>query len=347
MAQTSLPKQLTQRTPLQEIIPLETPFSVLVSPMDYCNIKCVFCPFHGVVTGDNRDPGIMPLEMFQKIVDQLSKFPGRLRAFVFCGRGEPTLHRELPKMIAYAKKMDIADEIRLTTNGFLLEPSLNEALIESGLDYIRISVPAIDDETCFRLTGAKLDLEAYISNIRNLYEHKHPNMTVFCKTTNVAMGGGNGRDEDSKQRETFYSKFQDCCDYCFVETVVSQVPKKLSEKEQLEVGIYGSKENNVYHVCNDYSPVCERMFYHMTINSNGDVFPCDLNENAGLHLGNVREKNLYDIWNSDRFNQLRLSFLQGAVPESCKECGVFSFDFSNDLHKHSDEIIKRIIHNRL
>ena len=315
--------------------------------MDHCNIKCVFCPFHGIVTGDNRDPSIMSLELFQKIVDQLSKFPERLKAFVFCGRGEPTLHRDLPKMIAYAKKMDIADEIRLTTNGFLLEPRLNEALIESGLDYIRISVPAIDEKTCLRLTGAELNLEAYVSNIRNLYEKKRPEMTVFCKTTNAALREENNGKISEGKEEDFYLKFQNCCDYCFVESVVSQVPKKLSAEEKVKIGISGSEKTNVYNVKNEYSPVCERLFYHMTINSNGDVFPCDLNENTGLHLGNVKEKNLYDIWNSDRFNQLRLSFLQGSVPESCKECGVFSFDFSNDLHKYSDEIIKRIIQDRL
>ena len=35
---------LVNRTKLEEVIPLDTPFVVFVDPSDACNFKCKFCP---------------------------------------------------------------------------------------------------------------------------------------------------------------------------------------------------------------------------------------------------------------------------------------------------------------
>ena len=343
MAKKSIPVQLSKRTPLQDLIPLDTPYSILLSPMDFCNIKCVFCPFHGEVKGDNRPPAIMSFELFQKIIDQIAEFPQKIKTLVFCGRGEPTLHKDLPKMIAYAKEKDVAEAIRLTTNGFNLSPELNCQLIDAGLDYIRISVPAMDEQTCLELTGAKLDLENYIKNIKDLYDNKHEAMTVFCKTTNVALGAKNGGSVNQELAEKFYSAFDKCCDYCFIENIVPQVPHKLSNEEKEKMWIGNTDTQNVYLVENEGSPICERLFYHFTINSSGNVYPCDLNENEKLLLGNVRETTLKEIWRGDVLKEIRLAFLKGHVPASCINCSVFQFDFPNELHKHTDSIINRLM----
>ncbi len=343
MAQKNLPAQLTKRTALQDLIPLDTPFSVLVSPIDFCNIKCVFCPFHGEVRGDNRPHAVMPLELFKTIADQLAQFPDKLKTLVFCGRGEPTMHKDLPEMIAYAKSKNIADEIRLTTNGFNLSPELNRRLIDSGLDYIRISVPAIDEQTCFELTGARLNLENYISNIKNLYDNKRKDMTVFCKTTNVALGAKNNGTVNPSLAEKFYTAFDNCCDYAFIENIVSQVSHELSEEEKEKMWIKNTQKQNVYLVDNQGSPVCERLFYHFTVNSSGNVYPCDLNESENLFMGNVNKTTLKEIWNSKKYLNLRLAFLKGNVPASCTNCSVFTYDFPNELHKHADFICEKLL----
>lgn len=342
MAQKTVPIQLSQRTPLQELIPLDTPFSVLLSPIDHCNIKCVFCPFHGEVRGDTRPPAIMSFELFQTIIDQLAEFPHRLKTLIFCGRGEPTLHQDLSKMISYAKEKDVADAIRLTTNGFNLSPELNRRLIDSGLDYIRISVPAIEEETCYNITGTRLNLERYIENIKDLYDHKREGMTVFCKTTNVALGARDGGAVDPVLAEKFYKAFDSCCDYAFIENIVPQVPRELTDAEKEKMWIGGTEKQNVYLVENPGSAVCERLFYHFTVNSLGNIFPCDLNENEALLLGNVRTSSLKEVWNGDKLFQLRMAALKGAIPETCQGCGVFYYDFPNELHKYAESICERL-----
>lgn len=345
MAKKSLPVQLTERTPLQEVIPLDSPYSVLLSPTDYCNIKCVFCPFHGKVKdGSLRKPEIMSFDLYKTIIDQLTEFPNKLRALIFCGRGEPTLHKNLPEMIRYAKEKNITDSIRLTTNGFNLSPELNRRLIDAGLDYMKISVPAIDKQTCFDVTGVMFDLEKYIGNIRHLYESKGDNMTIYCNIKNVALGGIGRGEPIPVLAEQFYSMFDKICDYCHIENIVPQVIRNLTKNELREMWIENFEWKSIYNFSDNFeTSVCERLFYHFTVNSIGNVFPCDLNEKEGQLLGNVKNTTLQKIWNGDILNKLRIAFLKGETPLSCAECSVIKYDYPNNLHKYADILCRRLL----
>lgn len=341
MAIRSLPIQLKNRTPLQDLIPLDTPMSILVSPTDYCNIKCIFCPFHGPTAETSREKTIMSLDMFKNLVEQMRAFPRRTKTLIFCGRGEPTLHKELSQMISFAK--NAVDSIRLTTNGINLSPALNRELIESGLDYIKISVPAIDVQAAFDITGVQMDLKQYIQNIRNLYQNKPSSMTIYCKISNIALGGAGG-EHDPVMEERFYSMFDDVCDYCFIENIAPV--KSNSTTETLEkMGIQNFSDKNIYGLPDrdTNTPICERLFYHLTIMSNGDVFPCDLNVGDSLLLGNVQHTTLQDIWNGDALKNIRLAFVKGHTPESCADCGGILYDYPNNLHKYANVIYQRLV----
>lgn len=343
MAKKSLPIQLTNRVALQDVIPLDTPYSVQLCPTDYCNIRCIFCPFHGEAQTEWRSPSMMTLDSFKVVIDRLAEFPNKVKTLVLCGRGEPTLHKKLPEMIAYAREKGVADEIRLTTNGFNLSPELNRRLIDAGLDYIKISVPAIDEQTCLEITGAKLDLEKYIANIKNLYDNKREGMTVYCKTSNIALGAKNGCEIDSEKEKKFYSLFDNCCDYSFVENIVFMAKQEITEEAKEKIWIGNSKPKNTYCLENNGSPVCERTFYHFTINSLGEVYPCGDSEDPSLLMGNALNESLVEIWNSKKYFDLRMAFLKGDIPEFCKKCNVFSYEYPNNLHKHADAICERLL----
>lgn len=61
---------LKNRTKLEEVIPLKTPFIINIDPSDRCNFQCKFCP-----TGDRelmkktpgRNHGLMDFELYKKV----------------------------------------------------------------------------------------------------------------------------------------------------------------------------------------------------------------------------------------------------------------------------------------
>lgn len=70
------------RTRLETVIPLATPFVVHVDPCDTCNFRCKFCPtsrreLMRSIVGRNHGP--MDFELFKKVINDIQMFDRRSR----------------------------------------------------------------------------------------------------------------------------------------------------------------------------------------------------------------------------------------------------------------------------
>ena len=71
------------------------------------------------------------------------------------------------------------------------------------------------------------------------------------------------------------------------------------------------------------SGVCYYPFYIMMIGSNGDVFPCCQEWQRRLKMGNLYQKNLWDIWTSEDFFRVRNELKRGKRTFfPCRICNV-------------------------
>ncbi|NMB66512.1 radical SAM protein [Candidatus Woesearchaeota archaeon] len=61
---------------------------------------------------------------------------------------------------------------------------------------------------------------------------------------------------------------------------------------------------------------CSGGFSKMIIESNGDVYPCQLLPFKKFKMGNILKDNLKDIWNSKN----KYKFIKDFLPEECKSC---------------------------
>ena len=104
---------LEDRTPLQEVIPLDTPFVIFVDPSSACNFLCPFCPtgHRDMIDATGRFQGIMKFDMFKKIIDDLGEFAKPIKVLRMYKDGEPLLNKNLAAMIAYAKQSGFVDFI--------------------------------------------------------------------------------------------------------------------------------------------------------------------------------------------------------------------------------------------
>lgn len=340
MAIRGLPPQTKRK--MRDVVPLDTPYTVLISPTDYCNLNCNFCSYHGLANKLTQKKSVMPLEFYKKIIDQLSEFPSRVCRLTFSGFGEPTMHKDLPEMIAYAKEKDVAEQIMLVTNGILLNPEYNLKLIHAGLDYIRISVPAIDEETAYAITGHKIDVsKTYIKNIRHLFQNK-TDMIVLCKTTNFALGGLNGADMNPALEEKFYSMYDEVCDYSFVEYIAPWAGT--DEETILKQGLSSLPDKDMNGRLRKQRRFCEFLFYMLTIDSVGNIRPCCVVD-APLIGKFGGEETLLEIWNSRHFFNLRIAHLKEKLPV-CQTCGVNSFIDTQNIDEDVDIIYRRLTESR-
>lgn len=124
-----------------------------------CPAACSMCPRSLV-----KESGFMKLETMEKIVDQLDK------SFVWevdlAGRGEPTIHPELPALLEIMRRPGIPTGI--VTTGVTLTQKNVDAIVKN-VDLIRLSVSSIDKST-FEKVHIGLDYEKIWRNIVTLSE---------------------------------------------------------------------------------------------------------------------------------------------------------------------------------
>ena len=120
------------------------PVCLYLEVTNRCNLLCTTCPRTYV---ELEPPADLSWELFRSIVDQV---PDLGRA-VLHGVGEPMLVKALPRMVRYLK--DRGTYVLFNTNGTVLNDRNGRALIDAGLDELRVSLDASTRESYRAVRG--------------------------------------------------------------------------------------------------------------------------------------------------------------------------------------------------
>lgn len=325
---------LEDRTPLETVIPLATPYVLFVDPASACNFRCVFCP-----TGDlqlikqtGRFVGAMKYELFQKVVDDLHDFDVPIRVLRLYKDGEPFLNKRLADMVRYAKQSERVNYVDTTTNGSLISAERLGPVLEAGIDRINISVDGMDEATYQATTKVKFDFKQFVENVKWLYANKG-NCEVVIKTLSEIL------TED--QRKEFFDTFGNYCDRIFVENFAPCWPEFDIEGHTgatITKGLYNQPIKEV--------DVCSYIFYSMAVNADGLVSSCFQDWERKLVIGDVRTQSLKRIWNSDAMNGLRQSHLEGerrSLDGPCRDCGQLTHCMPSNIDAHREMLLDKFL----
>lgn len=320
------------RTKLETVIPLQTPFILYCDPASICNLQCEFCPcgraHSDLWTEDKKKSiGIMDFEIFKKIVDDCAQFPDKIKVLRLYKEGEPLINPSFVKMVEYAKQSNHFRSIDTTSNGTLLNPKLNREIVAAGLDRINISVEAMDSEGYKKISNANIDFERFLDNLRDLYENKG-NLHIFCKTM-----AENYKTSFEETKERFYKTFGDICDEITVERMAPCWPDFNTEFMDKEVGVYGNKIQECV--------VCPRLFYILTINSDGESSRCIVDWNRKMTFGNVKDFSLKELWK--KMDKFRIAHLKGDRRKmtGCSTCLEIETACIDNIDAYREELLTR------
>jgi cyclic pyranopterin phosphate synthase len=122
-----------------------------VSLLSTCNLGCVYCTMSedegkaaNFISKKNSLPVSSLLSLIRLLHEELSFTTVRLTG------GEPLLYPHLVPVIEGIKAMGIS-QIRLTTNGFLLQKKA-AALKAAGMQSINVSLDAVDEDVFFLMS---------------------------------------------------------------------------------------------------------------------------------------------------------------------------------------------------
>lgn len=297
------------RQPLQDLIPLTAPFVVFIEPTNLCNMRCVFCPTSDrkLLQNVGRPAGTMPMKLFEKIVRDLTEFGTPAKIIHLYKDGEPLLHRNLIDMLRLLKQAKVTEQIRLKTNGTLLNPGLNECLIGTGIDWIGISVEAVSAAGYRKISGVDLDYEKFLGNIRDLYQRRRQ-CEIYAKIVDVNLS--------QEDRDKFLHDFAPISDYCAIENLMGL---SYSDSKDFMLGTTPDTQDGLPLV---EKQVCPYPFYALSVNFNGSVSVCCADWAHQTVVGDVRENSLREIWQGPRMYAFRKMHLEHrrSVNRACGNC---------------------------
>ena len=322
---------LDNRTKLEQVIPLATPFVIFVDPADSCNFKCTFCP-----TGDinlmkkvGRPYKVMKFDLYKKIIDDISEFDTPIKTLRLYKDGEPLLNKRFPEMIKYAKDKGVAEKIDTTTNASLLTNERSLALIEAGLDRINISIYGVNEKQYKNFSKVDVNFEKIVENVKFFYENSKE-----CEV--LVKINGDTLTEDEKQ--LFLDTFGNYCDRIYIEHIMGCWPE--FEIKDVDVnqdfGIYGQEIKEVN--------VCPYPFYSFSINSDGSASTCFLDWSRKLIIGNANTQSVKSIWFGEKMKEYQRMFLTGKRKQHpvCKDCAQLTHGMPDNIDKYAQKLLKKI-----
>jgi cyclic pyranopterin phosphate synthase len=140
------------------------PIYIEISPVSYCNHRCVFC---GLDFAHDQQ-SILDADILMGKFDEMSRLG--VKSIMFAGEGEPLLHPRMVEIAAHARNCGI--DASMTTNGMAGNASIMEKLLPS-LSWIRFSIDAASSETHSRVHGiSPAGFDHCIANLRGAVKIK-------------------------------------------------------------------------------------------------------------------------------------------------------------------------------
>lgn len=320
------------RTPLKDVIPLDTPYNIVMETSSLCNAKCVYCAHSKDLPGFFE--GNMTMELFRHIMRDVHDFPHKVKLFEMFGFGEPLCNPNLAEMISIARKEKVVEKINFTTNGLLFNKENIDQILKAGVDTIRVSLQGLDSQTYEKVCGVKINFNRYINNLRYLYEHRG-NCKIRMKIADVSI------KDIPDGRKIFENIFGPIADSIFVERIIP-----IYDAVDYSDDVYKSAINGREDIQqNQFHKVCQRPFYRLRVGADGKVTAACCDTPNDIYLGDINEQSLLDIWNGQKRKALLKMQLEGRrfdVPE-CKNC-ILPNDITNEadvLDPWADDILRK------
>ena len=325
---------------LADNLPLEVPYTLMIDPGNACNFQCTFCP-----TGDkdllksvNRPLGMMKLDLFRKIIDDMAGFKQKVRSLRLYKDGEPFLNKDISEMVSYAKKKAVSQEAYIISNGSLITKEAALKLLHAGLDRLRISVEHVNDEDYKKITKTFGDYKKIVENVRYLYQEKVKmghHLHINSKIVDTGLS-----EHDFKK---FKNDFGPISDSLTVESLMGwskSFVKDFTIGKEISYGIdYQSKLNSI--------EVCPQPFKGLAVNFDGTVSICCVDWSHGTLVGDTKKESIVDIWFGQKLREFRLMHLRKERNKisACADCHYIKGHKPEAYLDHKTEELIKIYEN--
>jgi len=319
-----------------------------LEPTFRCNLECPMCPRFS-----SEDPHLdMSMETFGRIHDAMEC----AHTVDFTGWGEPTLHPDIYRMIQMAREQDCVTT--MTSNGTTLTEKNSRRLIEAGLNRLAVSVDGMQPETYEplrigatfeKLTRNLTRMAARIDSSRSplelaiaftIQEHNAADLDrivgwmgqVGARVLHLKQLNVISNEQDWKNTFLKYRLHPSEGDPSALDRLEKRILRLRDQAERAGIRFEMHSEfplssrlegrhclatplESVYFSYEGRVPPCCHFGHHVSRYYEGAYSPPD-----ALFFGDIRTRNLEDIWTDPEFQVFRRGFADKDFPEACQSC---------------------------
>lgn len=297
-----------------------------------CNARCRMCKLGNALNpeGGEKEPTLEDIDNF------FSGLKG-IRPSVILYGGEPFIRKDTADIVAIVKRRAL--NCGIFTNGILLDWETIDRLIGLNLDFIVFSLQGIGD-LHDKAVGVKGAYNKLVSNMELFIKHRsHTKVILQTIITEenlkyladvARLGREKGADLVRFGHPTFFTPSDVKRNKGLEMRYVYDPSRKADSyyaavkelKEKFGNLVIFLPDLNLNEVRGWYSNnfetkrKCLFLWRALFIYPNGDVHPC---ESLSYPIGNIYEKGFKEIWNDERYVELRRSVKKGLLP-ACARC---------------------------
>lgn len=294
------------------IRPWGLPLTLSIEPTTACNLGCPECP--SGLKSFSRPTGNLKKKHFQSWVDS---FSDHVHYINFYFQGEPFIHQELLEFVQYARQKGIYTST--STNAHFLNEKTANAVVQSGLDKIIISLDGTTQETysSYRING---ELQKVIEGTQALIEArekqkaKGPHIILQF----LVVKPNEHQIDDVLQLGKILKVDE-------VRLKTAQIYNPTDEHHLIptieKYSRYKRKSDGSYILKNAFKNECLRMWLGAVITWDGKVVPCCFDKDAEHQMGDLNQLSLREIWKSRDYQSFRRKvFSNRKEIDICSNC---------------------------
>lgn len=326
-------------------VPVQKPVCLYLETTNRCNLLCTTCPR---TYEELEPPADMSWELFTSIVDQIPD----LERCVLHGVGEPMLVPHLDRMVRYLK--DRGTYVLFNTNGTVLNEKNGRAMIDAGLDELRVSLDAANAHS-YKAVRGKNYFDRILKNVRAFRElqeregHTNPRVSAWLTGLKetiaelpefVRVAAQLGVREVYLQRLVFFEQESIGLarpDQALYEQFDGTEARLIAEAAEIAraLGMVFSASGAAAEPgmslkrADDPNPwsMCRRPWTVMYFTANGLALPCCIAPFSqrgyeNYTLGDATRQTLAEIWEGQDYRTFREQLLSDCPPGACANCGL-------------------------
>jgi MoaA/NifB/PqqE/SkfB family radical SAM enzyme len=288
-----------------------------------CNLSCLGCQYHSSRTRNvaSSDPTVrnVPFEQIEQLCTELPALgTGEV---LLVGEGEPLLHPRACDIVSAFKAAGC--KVQLFTNGTLIDQGRARALLESGLDVLRVSLWASSvDEYRLCYPGVDLDLfDRALQGVRTVTELKaqrgaelpavivtQPLNRHNCGSISKRLRLAHELGCDGVGFDTYRHWGDEFASVALSAEQIQGVCQDLRRARKVAESL--SLEHNIDRMLLKYrlgetgwrDTLCYAGWFFTRIRVDGMVVPCGA---CSTPMGNVRDAGFGEIWNGPEYRAFR------------------------------------------